>query len=120
MRPKIIYFAYPYSDNPLERTEEIKEYIRDLCKVRTDIVPIVPHTTFDAIWDYPSGYSNHFIDLNMGVWEFEIIARADYICFPPPKTPAKRLCGVVWEGVFAKWFGTPMVDWFYLIEEGEI
>lgn len=120
MRPKLIYFAYPYSDGPKVRTEELKGLIQGLCEVRTDIVPLVPHTMFDAIWDYPDGYSNHFIDLKMGVWEFEIIARADYICFPPVQTPCVRLCGVVWESMFAMWHGTPEVKWEHLLDGGRI
>lgn len=113
MRPKLIYFAYPYSSDPLERTEEIKKLVRAVVDVRKDIVPIVPHVTFDALFDYPTGYSHFFI----GRWELEIISRCDYICFAP--TDIKSL-GCVWEREFAIWADTPIVDYAHLLEGGEI
>lgn len=115
-RFKRIYFAYPYSDDPVERTEEIKQRIRELVEIRKDVVPLIPHLMFDELFDHPGGYMLMFI----GPWEFEVIADADYICLPPLITPCERQCGTVWERVFAGWIGTPEVEWDYLLAGGEI
>ena len=115
MRPKLIYFAYPYSSDPEVRTEEIRQLILGLIEVRKDIVPIVPHFTIDAIFKFPKGYSHFFVTW----WELEIIANVHYICFPPPP-PDIKSAGCIWEKFFAKWFGTPEIGWDYLLAGGEI
>jgi len=111
-----IYFAYPYSDDPLKRTREIKLLIQGLVNIRKDIAPLIPHLMFDELFDHPDGYTLMFI----GPWEFEVIKDADYICFPTPMTPALRQCGTIWEKVFAIWYGTPAIEWEYLLDGGEI
>lgn len=113
---KRIYFAYPYSSDPLERTKEICDLVRSLLEVRKDVVPLIPHIMFDALYDYPTGYDHAFM---LG-WELEVIESADYICLPPVPEGVPGGCGRFWERAFAFRVGTPEVDWDYLMDGGEI
>ena len=108
----LVYFGYPYTDDPVKRTAEITKLVQDLLAVRKDIIPIVPHLAFDAILGYPEGYSNAYVL----EWELEVISRVDAVCFPPPQSPAKSLCGVLWEAAFARWLGVPEVEYDALLE----
>jgi hypothetical protein len=112
---KLIYFAYPYSDDPLRRTAELKSLLVRLIAARKDIVPFAPHFAFDAIMGYPKGYSNLYV-LD---WELVIISRCDAICFPAPLTPAESQ-GCAWERAFSRFIGIPEVEYEALLanEEG--
>ena len=108
---KLIYFAYPYSDDPAKRTAEITKIVQDLLAIRKDVVPFVPHLVFDALLGTPAGYSNLYV---LG-WELEIISRCDAICFPTPPTPAESV-GCAWELAFSKFVGVPEVEYDALLE----
>jgi hypothetical protein len=113
---KVIYVGYPYTDDPKKRAEEIRMLIEDLVEVRQDIIPIVPHLAFDAIWLFPEGYDKQFVL----VWELEVIAHCGGVCFPEPLSPAKQICGVLWERAFAKWLKLPEYDYYELLEGKEL
>lgn len=104
---KVIYFAYPYSDNPKKRSEEIKKLIQKLLEVRSDIVPLVPHYIFDALYDFPDGYTHE----EFGEMELELISRCDALCPVPPVTPRHAISkGVRWETAFVRWLRHHSVD----------
>ena len=111
MRLKLIYFAYPYSQDPKACTEEIKKLVAELAMVRQDFVPIVPHIAFDELFEHPEGYdpSKTFVLQ----WEFEIISRCDYICFSPTD---RFSVGCIWEREFANWIDVPIVDYWMLLQ----
>lgn len=111
----LIYFGYPYSDNPAGRTAELKCMLQKLIAVRKDIVPFAPHFAFDAIMDYPKGYSNLYV-LD---WELVIISRCDFICFPTPLTPAESQ-GCAWEASFSRFLDIPEVQYDDLINGEEL
>lgn len=97
----LVYVSYPYSDNPKYRTQCVKAWSQTLLKWNDDLVLIVPHFVFDAIWDYPPGYSHPEI----GVQELEIISRCDIFTYDPNEIST----GVRWEMCFAEWFGIPII-----------
>jgi len=112
---KMIYFAYPYSSDPDLRSREIQDLIHKLVEIRKDIVPLVPHYMFDALYDFPTGYGCTFM---LG-WELEILTRVDYICIVP--SPERVVSGgIYWEKEFCRWYGTPEIDWEYLLDGGDI
>jgi len=93
---KLAYFSYPYSDNPRKRTEEIKKIVRKILERHKDIVPLIPHLVFDALYDYPKGYTHpEFSDM-----ELELISRVDLFVYDPKD--ALRSRGVRWELAYAK------------------
>lgn len=115
MRPKKIYFAYPYTSDPIERTKEVKKKIQELIKVRKDIVPFVPHLMFDELLDLPAGYDCQFV---LG-WEYEVIASMDYFyVIPHPKEIATA--GIYWESEFARRVDVPRVSWIHLMTGGKV
>ena len=114
---KRIYFAFPYSSSPLERTAEVVALVRGLLKVRQDFLPFVPHVMFDSLLGHPEGYEHTYVL----EWEFEIIGLiCDYICFPPVPDGVPVSVGCLWERHFALWMGVPVLEWDYLLEGGEI
>lgn len=119
MRAKLIYFAYPYSADPSEMTRQIKQLVTEMIENRAaklgfyDIVPLVPHCAFDALYDYPTGYECTF----MLQWEYEILTRCDYICLPPTEV---KSTGRIWETEFCNWWGVSLVDFEKLWEGGKI
>ena len=118
MKPVAVYFAYPYTQDPEKCTKEIKTLVTELITERAgilgvyDVVPIVPHVTFDSLFDYPSGYGHIFM---LG-WEFYVIDRmCDLICFAPTERVSS---GVSWEHEFAKYVDTSELG-YALLRAGE-
>jgi len=110
----LIYCGYPYTDNPTLRTAELKCLLQSLIALRKDIIPFAPHFAFDALLDYPKGYSNlYLLD-----WELCIISRCDAICFPEPMSPAESM-GCAWEKAFSRFIGIPEVSYDGLLEVPE-
>lgn len=109
---RLVYVGYPYTDDPVKRTAEVKLLVQALLAVRHDIIPFVPHLAFDMIFNLPEGYSNFYVL----EWELEVISRCDAVCFPDPVTPAKSLCGVLWERAFSRWSGVPEVEYDALLD----
>jgi len=93
----LVYFSYPYSDNPRQRTEEIKKIVKEVIRANPDICPIVPHLSFDGLLGYPEGMS----EPQILVWEIEAISRCDALAYDPEYVST----GVMWEIAFAKWMG---------------
>ncbi len=108
MALKMVYFSYPYSDNPEKRTGEIKKRVRHLLRKRKDLVPIIPHLAFDSLFGFPRGYTN----FDIGVMELEMISRCDMVCF----VSSKFSLGMAWEWAFAKWLGKKIVSWSELLD----
>ena len=99
-KQKLVYISYPYSDDPLKRSEEVKALAQTLAERRPDIIPIIPHFVFDAWWDFPEGYTHP----EFGEQELEVIFNCAAITSPPPMSDHKSLGGGVrWENAFARW-----------------
>jgi len=94
---KFVYFSYPYSDNPRQRTEEIKRKVREILQKRKDLVPLIPQLIFDALYDFSEGYTHP----EFSIMEFELISRCDLFVYDPEHLEFSR--GVRWEFAFAKW-----------------
>jgi len=108
---KLAYFSYPYSDNPRKRTEEIKQKVRQILKLHSDIVPLIPHLIFDALYDFPAGYSHP----EFSIMEIELISRCDIFCYNPEHLEISR--GVRWEYSFAKWLNKEILTYQELIKK---
>jgi len=73
---------------------------------------------FDALWDFPMGYTRE----EFGEQELEVIYNCAAITSPEPMTPVKKLGGGVrWENAFARWLqshGHPIkiVEWDALLK----
>jgi len=113
---KLVYFGYAYTDDPIKRTAEIKFLIENLLKVRTDIIPFVPHLAFDLLIGTPEGYSSVYVL----EWELEVISRCDAVCFPPLQSPSNRLCGIFWETAFSRHISVPEYQYEDLLAGTEI
>lgn len=103
MKMKLVYFSYPYSSNPRQRTKEVAKLVHKILKKHQSFVPIVPHFVFDALFGFPSeGYKKAFYAI--GPMEYEIISRCDLFVYSPNHLSA----GVYWELCFARWKGIPI------------
>lgn len=107
---KLVYFSFPYSDNPKGRTEEIKIFVQLVLAKHKNIVPIIPHLMFDSIYNFPEGYTHPEFSL----FEFEVISRCDVLTYDPNHVSS----GVRWEIAFAQWMGKKIVTFEELMENG--
>jgi len=109
-RLPVVYFSYPYTDDPLRRCDEIQRIVVEavLPKVSGRVVPLVPHFCFDALFNFPAGYTHEEI----GLWEIELINRCDLLAFDP----ANMSSGVRWERSVAEMLGKSCVP-FNLIDD---
>ena len=99
---KLVYFSYPYSDDPLKRTEEIKRIVREILEDHSDWIPLIPHFIFDALYDFPKGYLKEAImEWRVAVKELEIISRCDILVYS--EGLILRSTGMAWEWSFASW-----------------
>ena len=110
MRLKLVYFSYPYTDNPKGRTEEIKTFVQLVLAKHDNIVPVIPHLMFDAIYNFPEGYSHP----EFSVMELEIISRCDFVAYDPSEVSS----GVRWEVAFARWLGKPVLTFQEVLAHG--
>jgi len=115
---KLVYLSYPYTDDPKKRAEEVKALTRALHRKRPDLVILIPHFIFDAIWDFQEGYSIEAFLYQ----ELELISRCDLFCIIRGASSA----GVMWEEAFAKWLKDvfpdshpKIVTWRQLMEGNE-
>ena len=97
---KLYYFAFPYTRDPKETTLVVQRRVLRILIVRKDIVPIIPHLAFAAIYSYPEGYSLSCVR----DWEFEIIKRCDAFVYDPNV----HSVGVMWELTIARGFNKPI------------
>jgi len=107
---KLVYFSYPYSDNPEKRSEEVKNFVTTVLARHTDIVPIIPHLAFDGLFNFPQGYTH----LEVLLMELEIISRCDFVVYSPDHVSS----GVAWEIAFAKWLGKPVLTFQDVLTNG--
>ena len=97
----LVYVSYPYSENPAETTRQIQLWAQKILKRFDDLVLLIPHFVFDAVWDFPEGYTRP----EMAVQELELIKRMDILVYDPKRVSA----GVRWEIAYAEHIGVPIL-----------
>jgi hypothetical protein len=97
----LVYCSYPYSDGPITRTEEMKALSQKIYEQTNDLILIIPHLVFDALYDFPPGYTHPEIALA----ELAIIARCDIFAYDPQNVSI----GVNWEKSFAELIQKPVI-----------
>jgi hypothetical protein len=96
-----IYISYPYSDNPKQRIEEVKEIVRKLMNLRNGFVLFIPHFAFHA---FNEDYGEKIADEHC----LELLAVSDILCVCLPKDkPLTR--GMKMEYNYAKEHNMPIV-----------
>lgn len=111
---KKYYFSYGYTRDPKEMTEEVRGKVLAILEVRKDIYPAVPHFMFDALYNFPVGYSHP----EMAYWEVEEISRCDAFVYDPYM--AETSAGVKWELAIAKKFNKPIFTYDEVLEGRDI
>ncbi len=107
----IIYCSYPYSDNPKGRTGQINQIckrIYERCIPDVDLVLLIPHNIFDAVFDYPIGDSNEWM---LGA-ELYLIERCDAFAY----SPGNQSSGTKWERAYAEKLGLPVLTYDQLLQ----
>lgn len=97
----LVYVSYPYSEDPFKTKDEIKAWAQAMLKRFDDLILLIPHFTFDAVWDFPEGYTHP----EMAVQELEIIKRVDIFVYNPKRISS----GVRWEMAYAEHIGVPIL-----------
>ena len=97
----LVYVSYPYSEDPIGTSKEIQVWAQRILKRFSDLVLLIPHFTFDAVWDFPNGYTHP----EMAVQELELIKRMDILVYDPKRVSA----GVRWEIAYAEHIGVPIL-----------
>jgi len=106
---KLVYFAFPYTEDPINCCKEIQTKVQHILDVSEDIVPLVPHFMFDALYDFPHGNTHvEFLE-----YEVELISRCDIFCYDPERVSV----GVAWELAIAKKFGVKVMSYIDLTRE---
>jgi len=93
--------SYPYSENPTETTRQIQLWAQKILKRFDDLVLLIPHFVFDAVFDLPKGYTHP----EMAIQELELIKRMDILVYNPKRVSA----GVHWEMAYAEHIGVPIL-----------
>jgi len=93
--------SYPYSEDPTGTSEEIQAWAQKILKKFDDLVLLIPHFVFDAVWEFPNGYTHP----EMAVQELELIKRMDIFVYNPKRISA----GVRWEMAYAEHIGVPIL-----------
>ena len=109
----LVYCSYPYSDNPKERTNQIKVWAQRILEQFDDLVLLIPHFVFDAVWadvkgNLPKGYEH----TKIAEQEFELIKRCDIFTYAPEQMSS----GVIWEKSFASRIGKPIFTFSELMQ----
>jgi len=99
----VVYLSYPYSADPEKYTKEIKKIAREIMANNKDLILLIPHYVFDAVFDFQSGYGS--TQRHIGFLELALISRCDIFAYDPDKTSA----GVIWEMCFAKLVKIPIM-----------
>ena len=97
----LVYVSYPYSEDRFKTTDEVKAWAQKVLKRFDDLVLLIPHFVFDAVWDYPEGYSHP----EMTVQELKLIKQMDIFVYNPKRVSA----GVRWEKAYAEHIGVPIL-----------
>lgn len=103
----IVYMSYPYTEDPRKTSEEVKGCAQILLDSTNDLVLLIPHFIFDAIWDFPPGYTHPEIAL----LELALIAKIDIFAYDPGRISS----GVRWEKAFAEYMGIPILTFDELL-----
>jgi hypothetical protein len=99
----MVYFSFPYTDDTERRRREVQAKVLSALSKRREVlgfwdsVPLVPHYCFDALFDWPAGYTHEEI----GLWEIELISRCEFFVFDPENLSS----GVRWEKCIAETLG---------------
>jgi hypothetical protein len=96
----LVYFSYPYTRSPVLTSAEIMKKVVAIVNTHKNIVPLVPHFMFDALFQFPAGYTHEEI----GLWEARIISVCDAFVYDPENSST----GVRWEKVIAHLAGVPI------------
>jgi len=94
-------------------SKKVQQLVQNVLEKRSDIVPIVPHFAFDALFDFPVGYSHP----EMTHWEAEIISRCDAVVY------SKRMrdsSGVKWEVAIAQKLKKPVFTYDEVLEGRDV
>ena len=97
----LVYVSYPYSEDPVGTSEEIQAWAQRIQKRFDDLVLLIPHFIFDAVWNYAEGYTHPEI----AVQELELIKRMDIFVYDPKRVST----GVRWEKAYAEHIGVPIL-----------
>ena len=97
----LVYVSYPYSEDSTGTSEEIQAWAQKILKKFDDLVLLIPHFVFDAVWEFPNGYTHP----EMAVQELELIKRIDVFVYNPKRISA----GVRWEMAYAEHIGVPIL-----------
>ena len=97
----LVYVSYPYSEDPVGTSEEIQAWAQRIQKRFDDLVLLIPHFIFDAVWNYAEGYTHPEI----AVQELELIKRMDIFVYDPKRVST----GVRWEKAYAEHVGVPIL-----------
>jgi hypothetical protein len=99
----LVYAAYPYTRDPERTTKEISAKVRHFYELYDDLLFIVPHLAFDALWDFPKGYSHPEVCL----LELALISKCDIFAYDP----ANVGIGVNWEKSCADLLQIPVLTY---------
>lgn len=97
----LVYVSFPYSEDPVKTTLDVQLWAQRVLKKFDDLVLLIPHFVFDAVWNYPEGYTHP----EMAVQELELIGRLDIFVYDPKRISA----GVRWEMAYAQHIGVPIL-----------
>ena len=97
----LVYVSYPYSEDPTKTRRQVQLWAQMVLKKFDDLVLLIPHFVFDAVWEYPEGYTHP----EMAVQELELIKRMDIFVYNPKRVSA----GVRWEIAYAEHIGVPIL-----------
>ena len=112
-KPKIylVYCSYPYTENPKQCSEEIKLWAQKMLNKHSDLVLLVPHFVFDAIYDFPKNFDEIVKKhgktniSSLPIWELTLIEYCHIFAYNPMRMSA----GVIWEKAFAEKMGIPII-----------
>lgn len=108
----LVYMSYPYTRDPQKTTEEVTQWARLILHRHDDVVLLIPHWVFDALWaedgKLPKGYTHPEIS----VQEFALINKMDIFVYHPDHISA----GVRWEKAFAEIMKIPILTFQQLLE----
>ena len=101
---KIVYFSFPYTSNPKKNTEKVKSLARAFYSKHEDVILLIPHLVFDAVYNFPCGYA---LSPTILIKEIILIEKSDVFMY----CKSALSCGVLWELAIAKRLGKEI--WIY-------
>jgi len=104
----LVYMSFPYTEDPKGTAREIAKIAKEIYTKHHDLVLLIPHFMFDAIWDFPTGYTIP----NIATIELALIKRLDIFAYEPSRISS----GVTWEKAFAEVENIPILTYQQLME----